>query len=42
MYISKNNKKMPLQYTLDLRKILGVDKNFLKSRSFLFQTWENP
>ena len=27
-----------LQYTLDLRKILGVVKKFLKSRSFLFQT----
>ena len=31
-----------LQYTLDLRKILGVAKKFLKSRSFLFQTLQNP
>ena len=27
-----------VQYALDLRKILGVAKKFLKSRSFLFQT----
>ena len=26
----------------DLRKILGVAKTFLKSRSFLFQTQQNP
>ena len=31
-----------VQYTLDLRKILGVAKKFLKSRSFLFQTPQNP
>ena len=31
-----------LQYALDLRKILGVAKKFLKSRSFLFQTLQNP
>ena len=30
-----------VQYTLDLRKILGVAKKFLKLRSFLFQTREN-
>ena len=29
---------MLVQYALDLRKILGVAKKFLKSRSFLFQT----
>ena len=29
---------LPVQYTLDLRKILGVDKKFLRSRYFLFQT----
>ena len=38
-YIQKKNS---IQYTLDLRKILGVAKKFLKSRSFLFQTQENP
>ena len=31
-----------IQYALDLRKILGVAKKFLKSRSFLFQTLQNP
>ena len=31
-----------IQYTLDLRKILRVAKKFLKSRSFLFQTRQNP
>ena len=31
-----------IQYCLDLRKILGVAKKFLKSRSFLFQTPQNP
>ena len=31
-----------VQYALDLRKILGVAKKFLKSRSFLFQTQQNP
>ena len=31
-----------VQYTFDLRKILGVAKKFLKLRSFLFQTRENP
>ena len=31
-----------LQCALDLRKILGVAKKFLKSRSFLFQTQQNP
>ena len=31
-----------VQYTLDLRKLLGVAKKFLKSRSFLFQTLQNP
>jgi hypothetical protein len=30
-----------VQYALDLRKILGVAKMFLKSRSFLFQTLQN-
>ena len=33
--------KLVVQYTLDLIKILGVAKKFLKSRSFLFQTWQN-
>ena len=37
--LSFNNK---VQYALDLRKILGVAKKFLKSRSFLFQTLQNP
>ena len=31
-----------LQYALDLRKILGVAKKFLKSGSFFFQTQQNP
>ena len=31
-----------VQYSLDLRKIFGVAKKFLKSRSFLFQTPQNP
>ena len=31
-----------LQCPLDLRKIFGVAKKFLKLRSFLFQTQENP
>ena len=31
-----------VQCALDLRKILGVAKKFLKSRSFLFQTQQNP
>ena len=35
--------RMPVQHTLDLlRKILGVVKKFLKSRSFLYQTQQNP
>ena len=34
--------KKLVQYTLDLRKILGVAKKSLKSRSFLFQTLQNP
>ena len=37
-----SNFALRIQYTLDLRKILGVAKKFLKSRSFLFQTPENP
>ena len=31
-----------VHYTLDLRKILGVEKKFLKSRSFLYLTQEIP
>ena len=31
-----------VRWNLDLRKILGVAKKFLKSRSFLFQTVQNP
>ena len=31
-----------IQCPLDLRKIFGVAKKFLKSRSFLFQTQQNP
>ena len=34
--IAENYKQV--QCALDLRKILGVNKKFLKSRSFLFQT----
>ena len=34
--------QLKVQYALDLRKILGVAKKFLKSRSFLFQTEQNP
>ena len=30
-----------IQYCLDLRKISGEAKKFLKSRSFLFQTLQN-
>ena len=36
------NGRWIVQYCLDLRKILGVAKKFLKSRSFLFQTPQNP
>ena len=31
-----------IQYCLELRKILGVAKKFLKLRSFLFETPQNP
>ena len=38
----KIRQKISVQYALDLRKIFGVAKKFLKSRSFLFQTLQNP
>ena len=41
-YYSDDQEAMYVQYSLDLRKILGVAKKFLKSRSFLFQTQQNP
>ena len=35
-------RKKCVQYCLNLRKILGVAKKFFNSRSFLFQTPQNP
>ena len=38
LWWARPDTKTQVQYTLDLRKILGVAKKFLKSRSLLFQT----